>query len=260
MPSGDPIKIKIVAYPVDGKRIAKARLISSYGDTTTIHHFKTDEQTGERYAVVTITSGKGSDYPYPPGASYFRVEVQFAKKGDSWTTYTNPIFVKLFSLPPLEQDFPQGKCWQWTMDGIGWGAAVTLPSTEWAPVQPGDHIRGYIWFNKSIDKGYVSLQFRAFDATGTSLGAFCGTTVYPWATGWVHMEADGYTPANAARVRAEIVVAECPLGVVQMDAFRYINYRSYSYCRHQFEGSGDNPFIIDYPAPRDAQYIDVQYP
>lgn len=83
---GDAFQIRVEAKGVDSKRVSKIRLISNYADTERY------PAHGRSYTrTIDISSGRGSDYVYPSQSGYYRVEVDFAYRGKTYTTYTNPI-------------------------------------------------------------------------------------------------------------------------------------------------------------------------
>ncbi|MDI6891773.1 MAG: carbohydrate binding domain-containing protein [Actinomycetota bacterium] len=88
--SRDPIEIKVHAKAVDRKRVRKIRLVSSYAEPMKFPAHGRDYQR-----TITIDKTKQSDYPYPSSSCYFRVEVDFAYRGNIYTCYTNPIWVKM---------------------------------------------------------------------------------------------------------------------------------------------------------------------
>ncbi len=92
---GEEIDIRLKAFPVDGRRVRRIRLISNYA--------KASFPSGT--TLIRLNPNTRNEFPYPASDSYFRVEVDFAYKGQIYTTYTNPIFVRL---QPVEERDPIG--------------------------------------------------------------------------------------------------------------------------------------------------------
>ncbi|MDI6891385.1 MAG: CehA/McbA family metallohydrolase [Actinomycetota bacterium] len=121
---GEPITINIQALGVDGRRISRIVLHSSYAPAATFNASKT---------TITINPTKPSDYPYPQSDCYFRVKVEFRISGSLVEpVYTNPIWIK-----PLVtfEDLVEGQF-------VGTHYPGLIFSPEW---RCADHATG--WYN-----------------------------------------------------------------------------------------------------------------
>lgn len=200
------------------------------GDRKPIDHFEPNSASG------TLSRS------YPAGTTHFRVyakSVNGSRK--AFYAYTSPIFVKNWSA--LENETPSGLCWRWTMHPFGWAYTSSTPSAL-PQATPGDHVRAYLWVRKPAVAGYVNLELYGVDANGALISpAFAGTTVYPWYVDWVETYADGIVPEGAAAVRASVQVADYPSGIVDFDAFRFMNYSTSAWTSGRFEGQ-HSPFSV----------------
>lgn len=222
----------LVAFQVDGAKIGDTKeLLPGNNATLNISWTSTPEfgnvkkiwviqndKIVDRIVTDSISGSITNSYPVS-GPGYFRVFVKSINDSNkSFYAYTNPIFVKIFDWSEIEDDHPSGFCWRWGLHPFG--LALTGTGEDyWAQVSPGDHVRAYIWAKKWFSLGYVNMELHGIDSNGNDLGAFAGTTVYPWYTDWAHVYADGVVPSGAVAARVYLVAFDCKNGTLDFDAF-----------------------------------------